>query len=102
MARHKIQNGIQRATCSRTPVTVAMHWRNCPSGVGQMNPRAKCSCSVLAHDFAKPQTTHEAEREGRMRIVSPGHEEQGGPLAETFLTRIDAPERNQGGGSCPW
>jgi len=26
-----------------------------------------------------------------VRIVSPGHEEQGGPLAETFLTRIDAP-----------
>jgi tRNA nucleotidyltransferase (CCA-adding enzyme) len=47
--------------------------------------------AVLAHDFAKPQTTHEAEREGRIRIVSPGHEEQGGPLAEAFLTRIDTP-----------
>ncbi|MFO1512035.1 MAG: polynucleotide adenylyltransferase [Verrucomicrobiota bacterium] len=47
--------------------------------------------AVLAHDFAKPQTTHQAEREGRMRIVSPGHEEQGGPLAESFLTRINAP-----------
>jgi tRNA nucleotidyltransferase (CCA-adding enzyme) len=47
--------------------------------------------AVLAHDFAKPQTTHKVEREGRVRIVSPGHEEQGGPLAETFLTRIDAP-----------
>jgi tRNA nucleotidyltransferase (CCA-adding enzyme) len=47
--------------------------------------------AVLAHDFAKPQTTHEAERDGRRRLVSPGHEEQGGPLAEAFLTRIDAP-----------
>jgi tRNA nucleotidyltransferase (CCA-adding enzyme) len=47
--------------------------------------------AVLAHDFAKPQTTQEAERDGRMRIVSPGHEEQGGPLAEAFLTRIGAP-----------
>jgi tRNA nucleotidyltransferase (CCA-adding enzyme) len=47
--------------------------------------------AVLAHDFAKPQTTHQAERDGRLRIVSPGHEEQGGPLAEAFLTRIDAP-----------
>ncbi len=47
--------------------------------------------AVLAHDFAKPQTTHQAEREGRMRIVSPGHEEQGGPLAESFLTRIGSP-----------
>lgn len=47
--------------------------------------------AVLAHDFAKPQTTHQAERDGRMRIVSPGHEEQGGPLAEAFLTRIGSP-----------
>ena len=47
--------------------------------------------ALLAHDFAKPQTTHQAEREGRMRIVSPGHEEQGGPLADAFLARIDAP-----------
>ena len=47
--------------------------------------------AALAHDFAKPQTTHEAEREGRMRIVSPGHEEQGGSQAEAFLTRIDTP-----------
>jgi tRNA nucleotidyltransferase (CCA-adding enzyme) len=47
--------------------------------------------AVLAHDFAKPQTTQVAERDGRKRIVSPGHEEQGGPLAEAFLTRIDAP-----------
>jgi len=47
--------------------------------------------AVLAHDFAKPQTTHVAEREGRQRIVSPGHEEQGGPLADAFLARIDAP-----------
>jgi tRNA nucleotidyltransferase (CCA-adding enzyme) len=47
--------------------------------------------AVLAHDFAKPQTTLEVEREGRKRIVSPGHEELGGPLAEAFLTRIDAP-----------
>jgi len=47
--------------------------------------------AILAHDFAKPQTTHEAERDGRIRIVSPGHEEQGGPLAEAFLTRINSP-----------
>ena len=49
------------------------------------------SLAVLAHDFAKPQTTHEAMRDGRLRIVSPGHEEAGGPLAETFLNRINAP-----------
>ena len=49
------------------------------------------SLAVLAHDFAKPQTTHEAIKEGRPRIVSPGHEEAGGPLAEQFLERIHAP-----------
>jgi tRNA nucleotidyltransferase (CCA-adding enzyme) len=47
--------------------------------------------AMLAHDFAKPQTTHEVLRDGVMRIVSPGHEEQGGPLAESFLARINAP-----------
>lgn len=47
--------------------------------------------AVLAHDFAKPQTTHQALKDGRMRIVSPGHEEAGGPLAEQFLNRINAP-----------
>ncbi len=49
------------------------------------------SLAVLAHDFAKPQTTHEAMKDGRLRIVSPGHDEAGGPLAEQFLTRINAP-----------
>lgn len=47
--------------------------------------------AVLAHDFGKPQTTHEGLKDGRKRIVSPGHEEAGGPLAEIFLQRIDAP-----------
>jgi tRNA nucleotidyltransferase (CCA-adding enzyme) len=47
--------------------------------------------AVLAHDFAKPQTTRESEKDGKLRIVSPGHEEQGGPLAESFLMRIGAP-----------
>lgn len=47
--------------------------------------------AVLAHDFAKPATTHEAEKGGRLRIVSPGHEDAGGPLALEFLARIDAP-----------
>ncbi|PYJ02510.1 MAG: polynucleotide adenylyltransferase, partial [Verrucomicrobia bacterium] len=33
------------------------------------------SLAVLAHDFAKPQTTRTTLKEGRQRIVSPGHEE---------------------------
>jgi tRNA nucleotidyltransferase (CCA-adding enzyme) len=47
--------------------------------------------SILAHDFAKPQTTSRALRDGVWRIVSPGHEEAGGPVAEKFLERIHAP-----------
>ena len=47
--------------------------------------------SVLAHDFGKPSTTHQAEKHGRIRWVSPGHESAGGPLTETFLQRIGAP-----------
>jgi tRNA nucleotidyltransferase (CCA-adding enzyme) len=49
------------------------------------------SLAVLAHDFAKPTTTHAALKNGHMRIVSPGHEEAGGPFAERFLVRINAP-----------
>jgi tRNA nucleotidyltransferase (CCA-adding enzyme) len=47
--------------------------------------------AVLAHDFGKPATTIQAERKGRLRWVSPGHEAAGGPLAETFLKRIGSP-----------
>ncbi len=47
--------------------------------------------SVLAHDFGKPSTTIYAEKRGRLRWISPGHEAAGGPLAETFLRRIGAP-----------
>jgi tRNA nucleotidyltransferase (CCA-adding enzyme) len=46
--------------------------------------------AVLAHDFGKPATTAQAEKHGRLRWVSPGHEAAGGPLAETFLARIGA------------
>lgn len=56
-----------------------------------LETRAVLSFAVLAHDFAKPATTHEAERDGRLRIVSPGHEEAGGPLAAQFLERINVP-----------
>ncbi|MEO7676436.1 MAG: HD domain-containing protein [Verrucomicrobiota bacterium] len=47
--------------------------------------------AILAHDFGKPQTTHQALKHDQMRIVSPGHEEAGVPLAKAFLERIDAP-----------
>ena len=47
--------------------------------------------AVLAHDFAKPMTTYRTEKDGKMRVVSPGHEEAGGPRALQFLERINAP-----------
>jgi tRNA nucleotidyltransferase (CCA-adding enzyme) len=47
--------------------------------------------TVLAHDFGKATTTHETLKEGVIRVVSPGHEDASGPLAETFLDRINAP-----------
>ena len=53
--------------------------------------RRLLSFAVLAHDFGKPATTHRAERDGRPRWVSPGHEASGMPFAETFLQRIGAP-----------
>ena len=46
---------------------------------------------MLAHDFGKPATTVHADRRGTLRWLSPGHEEAGGPPAETFLRRIGAP-----------
>ena len=56
-----------------------------------MDTRIVLSLAVLAHDFGKPQTTHEALKDGCRRIVSPGHDEAGGPLTEQFLNRINAP-----------
>ncbi len=47
---------------------------------------------TLCHDLGKPQTTHEKERGGRMRIVSPGHAGVGVDVADSFLKRIDAPQ----------
>jgi len=51
--------------------------------------------AVLAHDFGKPATTSQAVKDGRMRIVSPGHEEAGADLAATFLERMRAPQAVQ-------
>jgi tRNA nucleotidyltransferase (CCA-adding enzyme) len=47
--------------------------------------------AVLAHDFGKPATTQRAMKEGRERIVSPGHESAGVEPARIFLERIGAP-----------
>lgn len=47
--------------------------------------------AVLAHDFGKPATTQRMLKDGRPRIMSPGHEEAGVALAISFLERLRAP-----------
>jgi tRNA nucleotidyltransferase (CCA-adding enzyme) len=47
--------------------------------------------AILAHDFGKPAVTHEVLRDGRMRIVSPGHEQGGVEPALKFLERLHVP-----------
>jgi tRNA nucleotidyltransferase (CCA-adding enzyme) len=47
--------------------------------------------AVLAHDFGKPATTHRAIKNGRERIISPGHEEAGVQPTHAFLERMRAP-----------
>ncbi|MGA2176980.1 MAG: HD domain-containing protein [Verrucomicrobiota bacterium] len=46
--------------------------------------------AVLAHDFGKPATTQTSLKEGRQRLVSPGHDEAGAELAKIFLERLRA------------
>jgi tRNA nucleotidyltransferase (CCA-adding enzyme) len=62
-------------------------WKAAPAG-----RRRLLMFAVLAHDFGKPSTTERAERRGALRWVSPGHESAGGPLADSFLQRIGAPQ----------
>jgi len=53
--------------------------------------RSVLTFAVLSHDFGKPATTQQTEKNGRLRWLSPGHASKGGPLAENFLRRIGAP-----------
>ena len=75
-------------TCHCLDALVALS----PWQTADVHSRTVLSFAILAHDFAKPHTTHVAYRDGRARIVSPGHEEAGGPLASRFLLRLGAPE----------
>jgi tRNA nucleotidyltransferase (CCA-adding enzyme) len=47
--------------------------------------------AILLHDCGKPGTTKREIKRGEERIVSPGHEIEGGPIAELFLDRMGAP-----------
>jgi tRNA nucleotidyltransferase (CCA-adding enzyme) len=53
--------------------------------------RVILTLAVLLHDVGKPETTHREMRDGRERIVSPGHEAAGGPLVDRFLDRLRSP-----------
>jgi len=53
--------------------------------------RVVLSLATLAHDLGKPSCTRREIRDGRERIVSPGHEPAGGPLTESFLGRLNTP-----------
>jgi tRNA nucleotidyltransferase (CCA-adding enzyme) len=48
--------------------------------------------ALLLHDSGKPACTRREVRDGRERIVSPGHDQAGGPLAAAFLERLAIPE----------
>ncbi|MGE3312547.1 MAG: CCA tRNA nucleotidyltransferase [Limisphaerales bacterium] len=61
-------------------------WRSAPEPT-----RIVLAFAVLTHDLGKATRTETAERHGRPRIISPGHEIESARLAESFLTRIQAP-----------
>ena len=44
--------------------------------------------AILLHDIAKPQTTKEEMKRGRMTITSHGHEAMGGEMVKEFLPRL--------------
>lgn len=78
---------------------VLTHTRHCLNALAAMaewrdrSPASRRALmfAVLTHDFGKATTTQFAERRGRMRWVSPGHDRESGRLAEDFLQAIGAP-----------
>lgn len=76
---------VHTAHCLDALVTLDA-WKN-----GDARTRRVLSFAVLAHDFGKATTTHQAERRRQIRWVSPGHEAAGAPLSESFMQRIGAP-----------
>lgn len=61
-------------------------WRN-----SELESRIAWMLAVLTHDMGKPACTREEIKHGRRCIVSPGHDELGGVVAEDFLNRINSP-----------
>jgi len=46
---------------------------------------------VLCHDLGKARCTRFAEKRGKLRWISPGHDQESGWLSESFLGRIGSP-----------
>jgi tRNA nucleotidyltransferase (CCA-adding enzyme) len=76
---------VHTAHCVDALVTLDA-WKN-----GDARERRVLSLAVLAHDFGKATTTHQAERRQQLRWISPGHEAAGAPLTESFFQRLGAP-----------
>jgi len=61
-------------------------WQSADAGT-----RVVLSLAVLLHDVGKVCCTRREISDGRERIVSPGHEAAGGPIALEFLNRLRVP-----------
>jgi len=77
-------------------------WRHTLCGVDELaalpgwldadrDSRAVLMLTLLLHDLGKACTTRWDVRDGRERIVSPGHEQESVRLGGAFLERIDLP-----------
>ncbi len=53
--------------------------------------RAILMFGVLCHDLGKARCTRFAEKNGKLRWISPGHDQESGWLSQDFLERIGAP-----------
>lgn len=61
-------------------------WRSYPE-----QQRSVLMFAVLCHDLGKARCTRFAEKQGELRWISPGHDQESGWLSESLLTRIGAP-----------
>lgn len=61
-----------------------------PEWIGaDRNTRIVLLLTLLLHDIGKAATTREEQRDGRTRIISPGHEQESTRMAATFCQRLD-------------